>query len=183
MSSVLSPNIFLIGLHSSTAETVLAAGGFCRSSTLYLFYPFLSLMGLATIISPSAVHSRRVPSLGGYAETRGGIVLLVGCFSGMLFGGIHCLGWFQGERLWPEASLAILFAPVSIFLSYCYGALSDHWKFLPSIDSFFGIMVAISSAIYITARIGLIVLMLMNLRSLPAGAYDTVTWTSFIPHY
>jgi hypothetical protein len=129
MSSVLSPNIHLIRLHSSTADTVLAAGGLC-SYTFYLFYPFLSLMGLEPIISPRAVHSRRVPSLGGYAETRGGIILLIGCFSGMLFGGIYCLGWSQGVITWREASLAILFAPASIFLSYGYGTLSDHWKFL-----------------------------------------------------
>ena len=187
MSSVLSSNIFLIRLHSSTADRALAAGGFGRSCTEYLFHPLLSLMGVEATVSPRAVHSRRVPSLGGYAKTRRRvIILLIGCFSGMLFGGIHCLGWFQGEIIWRGASLATLFAPVSISLCYGYAVLSDHWKFLPSTDIVFIIMAVISSAaaaIYITARIGLIVLMLMSLRSLPAGVYDTVAWTSFIPHY
>jgi hypothetical protein len=50
----------------------------------------MSLMGVAPVISPGVVRSHRVPSLGGYTRTRGGIILLVGCFSGMVFGAIHC---------------------------------------------------------------------------------------------
>ncbi|KAG2114963.1 hypothetical protein BD769DRAFT_1488350 [Suillus cothurnatus] len=36
--------------------------------------------------------------------------------------------------------------------------------------------------IYILARISIIVLTLLSLRSLPPGAYDTVAWTKFITH-
>ncbi|KAG2343519.1 hypothetical protein BDR05DRAFT_301548 [Suillus weaverae] len=35
---------------------------------------------------------------------------------------------------------------------------------------------------YIPARLTIIVLMMLSLRSLPPGAYDTVAWTKFIPH-
>ncbi|KAG1814710.1 uncharacterized protein BJ212DRAFT_348473 [Suillus subaureus] len=46
-------------------------------------------------------------------------------------------------------------------------------------------VVPISSHImflYIPARISIIVLMFLSLRSLPPGTYDTVAWTEFIPH-
>jgi len=36
--------------------------------------------------------------------------------------------------------------------------------------------------IYTFARTTLIVLMMLSLRSLPPGAYDTVAWNKFIPH-
>jgi hypothetical protein len=35
---------------------------------------------------------------------------------------------------------------------------------------------------YIPARLTIIVLMMLSLRSLPPGAYDTVVWSEFIPH-
>ncbi|OAX39393.1 hypothetical protein K503DRAFT_799686 [Rhizopogon vinicolor AM-OR11-026] len=55
-----------------------------QSYVYYLIYPFLSLTGYESIISPRAVQSLRVPSLGGYyVETHNGVVLLIGCFSGM----------------------------------------------------------------------------------------------------
>jgi hypothetical protein len=40
----------------------------------------------------------------------------------------------------------------------------------------------IASFIYILARVTLIVLTMLSLRSLPTGIYDTVAWTMFIPH-
>ena len=145
------------------------------------------------IISPRAVHSRRVPSLGGYARTHGGIILLIGCCSGMVFGGIHCAGWHFSfhchaeQTLWRAASLAILCAPVSIILSYIYEVSSAGLRYLPStvhrkIQILLETATWICSFLYIAARITLIVLMLMSLRSLPPGVYDTVAWTKFIPH-
>jgi hypothetical protein len=35
---------------------------------------------------------------------------------------------------------------------------------------------------YIFARLTIIVLMMLSLRSLPPGAYDAVAWSEFIPH-
>jgi len=174
-------SVILTFLHYRIADAMFTANGLC-SYSYYLFYPFLSLMGLEPIISPAAVRARRVPSLGGYAETRGGIILLIGCMSGTLFGAIHCLGW--NDPLWLELSLAVLFAPVSILLSYTYESLDSHLGCLPSIIKiFFRITMAVSCAMYIIARIGLIAYMLASLQWLSPGVYDTVAWTKFIPHY
>ncbi|KAG0692337.1 hypothetical protein DFH29DRAFT_970169 [Suillus ampliporus] len=152
----------------------------------YLVYPFVSVMGFGSPPSPHAVYSRRVPTLGGYGKYHGEVTLLVGCFSGIVFGGIHCLGWnfsFQKhveQILWHWASLAIVCASLYIYLMFCY------WSWLTSINDcnayFLFFTISISSLIYAAARFTLIVLMIQSLRSLPPGVYDTVAWISFVPH-
>ncbi|KAG1741706.1 hypothetical protein EDB19DRAFT_1850904, partial [Suillus lakei] len=145
-------------------------------------YPILTLMGAATFNSPRAVRSRRVPSVGGYDEDGAGrhrtTTLLIGCCSGVVFGAIHCLGWndvFQGnteQLLWRVASLEIVLTPVGIMmLSYfIWGNDSDG-------EVSASVFLVIGALIYIVARVTLIVLLLMSLRSLPPGVYDTVAWT------
>ncbi|KAG1781125.1 hypothetical protein EV702DRAFT_922685, partial [Suillus placidus] len=96
-------------------------------------------------------------------------------FSGAVFGGIHCLGWnglFQGRAIWRVASLAIVSVPVSILLLVCYSAWLNGSN--DTGDAVAGFAILVSSLIYIAARVTLIVLMLMSLRSLPPGVYDTV---------
>ncbi|KAG2098745.1 uncharacterized protein F5147DRAFT_713644 [Suillus discolor] len=148
-------------------------------------YPWMSLMSIEISVSPRAVHSRRVPSQGGYKESNrhDGVRLLIGCFSGAVFGGLHCLGWnvlFQGhaeQMLWRAASLAIASAPVFILLSYGYIIWLDGLH-----QTIVACTVLSSACVYIVARVTLIVLILMGFRSLPPGVYDTVAWTKLIPH-
>ncbi|KAG2029928.1 hypothetical protein BDR03DRAFT_975376 [Suillus americanus] len=151
-----------------------------------LIYPFTSLMGIGVSVSPRAVRFRRVPSLGGYSNyDYATSVRLIGCFSGMVFGAIHCLGWnylFQRPTehvLWHAASLGIAGAPALLFLyvEYWIG-----WR--SSNAGRYIIMCAaiITSFIYVAARVTLLVLIMLSLRTLPLGAYDTVAWTQFIPH-
>jgi len=144
-------------------------------------YPFTTLAGIAPVVSQSDVRSHRAPFLGGYTGVHGGTILLIGCISGILFGGIHCMGWnylFQGQMAWRVASLSIFCAPVYTLVLYSSFALNIY------IPTFLArLMMITSSMVYVIARIGLIVLILMSLRSLPPGAYDTVPWTKFIPHY
>ncbi|OJA10965.1 hypothetical protein AZE42_08484 [Rhizopogon vesiculosus] len=58
-----------------------------------------------------------------------------------------------------------------------------HWKFLPSMEGFVGVVIVISSVAYTAARLTLIVLTVMSFQSLPSGVYNTVAWTKFIPHF
>lgn len=161
----------------------------------HIFYPFVCLMGIVARPSPRAARHRRAPSLGGYKAyefdhiggllTRyrvGKIILLIGCFSGMMFGGIHCLGWnyfFTATQstLWRASSLLVICAPVVIL----FDALSLMHRRRP-LTTIFGLPGQIAALIYITARITLIVLIILSLQSLPTGVYDTVAWTAFIPH-
>jgi hypothetical protein len=135
------------------------------------------------------------------------IVFIIEGFSGMVFGGIHCLGWNSlfprhvEQTLWRVASIGATVGMLAVFL-ICFGlaALLDlvfrlsesdgtsesggisgirecknaHWR---KIVVFLGI-----TNIYCWARLALIVLMMLNLRSLPPGAYYTVAWNKFIPH-
>ncbi|KAG1781117.1 hypothetical protein EV702DRAFT_1073961 [Suillus placidus] len=151
-----------------------------------LIYPFISLMGLEALISHRAASSRRVPSLGGYGKYHARIVILIGCSSGIVFGGIHCLGWnylfqtYTQHMLWRAASLGIACAPVLLFLDLEYGMslgrnVSKYRYFIITVAT-------VSSLIYISSRVALIVLMMLSFRSLPLGVYDTVVWTQFIPH-
>jgi hypothetical protein len=95
--------------------------------TLYTPSTHMGLMGVYVIISPDVVHSRRVPSLACYVDAGGGtIILLIGCLSGMVFGGIHCAGWnFPFQRhaeqvLWRAASPVILRSPIFSLISYMF---------------------------------------------------------------
>jgi hypothetical protein len=152
-----------------------------------ILYPFATLMGMDPMISPGAVRSRRVPSLGGFVETHGGIVLLAGCFSGMMFGTIHCVGWNYflqkptEQVLWHVASLAILCAPMPSLIYYCF--MIPKWFKKLDVDGFFSFVMLLAGFAYIAARLTLIVLIFLSFQSLPPGVYDTVTWTTFIPHF
>ncbi|KAG0695651.1 hypothetical protein DFH29DRAFT_954590 [Suillus ampliporus] len=121
----------------------------------------------------------------------------------MVFGGIHCLGWnflfrrHADQILWRVASLGMALAPLYGFLFLVinvslemlpsrYKRLFDGIKIpdlLTLILACFDISLGcISALIYIPARVTLVVLMILSLRSLPPGVYDTVAWTKFIPH-
>ncbi|KAG1814706.1 uncharacterized protein BJ212DRAFT_348306 [Suillus subaureus] len=120
--------------------------------------------------------------------TRGQIIItIIGGISGVLFGGIHCLGWnflfpiHTEQTLWRVASIAIAYSFGVILSSYFMERLSIRFMRRRSVESqrygIFTLMIY-----YISARLTLIVLMMLSLRSLPPGAYDTVAWTSFFPH-
>ncbi|KAG2120181.1 hypothetical protein BD769DRAFT_1609219 [Suillus cothurnatus] len=131
------------------------------------------------------------------------IIIIIGCISGMAFGVIHCLGWnflfaTHAEKIfWRVASIGM---PFSFSFSLIFYFLFDLYMISEFIRRWLGLThppsmsptsiyrisrTPMSVAIvyyYIPARVSMIVLMFLSLRSLPPGAYDTVTWTKFIPH-
>jgi hypothetical protein len=187
MLSLSLPYIPLILLHSSEATEDYNAAS-------YFFHPIDLLEKILGnhSVSSGVVHSRRVPSLGGYIGILENIIVCIGCFSGMVFGGIHCIAWnflFQRrteQLLWRSACLMILSSLVSV--SICsdpaLSILRRKWKFLDSDSMGFvtGTIFITSCFAYIAARLILVVLIFLSFRSLPPGVYDTVAWTKFIPH-
>ena len=142
-------------------------------------------------VSLGVVHSRRVPSLRGFTYIHENIMVSIGSFSAMVFGGIHCMGWnFLFERhtdqlLWRNACLAVLWSSASISMAYGIVVLSKKWVFLQS-DFMVTLIITIISIgcfAYIGARLILVVLIFLSFRSLAPGTYDTVAWTKFIPHF
>ncbi|KAK7040671.1 hypothetical protein VNI00_009577 [Paramarasmius palmivorus] len=128
-----------------------------------------------------------------------------------LFGAIHCIPWnfqFPTDReqlLWRVSAGGLVALPLTLLVVMCLigvmmftlDAMDRHLdedsRFHETIGgigivgviglgfSSFVICVALPFA-YFTARVILMVLALMELRSLPSSAYQTVQWATFIPH-
>jgi hypothetical protein len=115
--------------------------------------------------------------------------------AGVVFGAIHCVAWsfpFLSHAeafLWRLSSVAITAIPVllvvTLFLGILAGYLleffaSEPWgdragKFIFSFTPLYGLL-------YVAARLTTVVLALINLSSLPPGAFRAVHWTTLLPH-
>ena len=103
------------------------------------------------------------------------------------FGAIHCIAWsfhFLSaieQLLWRVSSLSITCMPAVILLhDLLY--LSGHKMEFPCTVWLFPAFAISSLGLYVLSRFTLMVLALMSLRSLPPGAYQTVSLTNLIPH-
>lgn len=102
------------------------------------------------------------------------------CTFAVGFGAMHCLAWnspFPSPKerlLWRICSVASTALPVPIIIALKYTTNSSWFTLVCSV---FG------PPLYISARIFIIYLAFMSLRVLPASAYQTVTWTNYIPHF
>jgi hypothetical protein len=97
----------------------------------------------------------------------------------MIFGGIHCIAWsfsfptHTEQILWRASSIAIMSIPFFFLVLVLVSS------FVPSI---FGLLFFFSPLFYVFSRLILLILSFISLRSLPASAFYTVRWTTFIPH-
>ncbi|KAK7024603.1 hypothetical protein VNI00_016164 [Paramarasmius palmivorus] len=104
-----------------------------------------------------------------------------------LFGAIHCIPWvFQfpthtEQLLWRISAVAVAVAPIAMgFLHVYVKKLNDSapgW-----IETLSIILAFILSFAYVVFRITLLVIAFTALRDLSPSAYQTVQWTTFIPH-
>ena len=126
-------------------------------------------------------HEDRVPKF--WANTTGeqAIADIIVLAVGVCFGAIHCIAWVfsfptHTELLiWRISSVVITAIPIYISLM----AILSSWPF--SVD-FAIVSVLPAGVLYIIARAVTLVLAFISLRDLPPGAYETVHWTTFIPH-
>ena len=179
LSIIFLPELVFICLHSDSSKA--------NDDTWYtwLFGPFLSLMGSTSVISASAIAAHRVPSVGGYDDSRDYPLILIGCLSGILFGGVHYLGWnfvFQTHTeqiLWRASSLAVTGALAAILLLGTVVVFAPGFLSEDTVLKFHLCM----SFIYVPARFILVGLMALSMRSPPTAIYDTVAWTTYVPHF
>ena len=134
----------------------------------------------------------RVPRF--WADSAGNDVIIADLIMfgiGICFGGIHCIAWIfsfptQAELLiWRISSITITAVPTYIFLMTSLTTWLDHMGFDTAdniVGSIAGIPVLPAGLLYILARVFTLALALTSLRELPRGAFDTVHWTTFIPH-
>ena len=134
-------------------------------------------------------HRDRVPRF--WANSDGGEVVIADLIVigvGVCFGAIHCIAWdflFPAHAellMWRISCVAITAVPVYIFLMVALADFvdkMDHRKFSLTVGVFGALPAGI---LYISARAVTLVLAFISLRELPSGAYETVHWTTFIPH-
>ena len=134
-------------------------------------------------------HEDRVPrfwanSTNSEQEIANVIVVLVG----VCFGAIHCIAWHfsfptHTELLiWRISSIAITTVPIYMTLGLILAALLETIGFNKFADAVGYFSPLFSGILYILARAATLVLAFISLRDLPPGAYETVHWTTFIPH-
>ena len=108
---------------------------------------------------------------------------------GVCFGAIHCIAWHFSSPthtellMWRISSVAITVLPTYIPLMIVFGGLLgtliDSEKIVITVVYFVPLSAGL---LYILARAVTLVLAFTSLRDLPPGAYETVHWTTFIPH-
>ena len=108
---------------------------------------------------------------------------------GVCFGAIHCIAWvfsfptYTELLIWRISSVAITAVPIYIFLVIFLADFLRRMMDLEKSGISVGYFGALSGIIlYILARAITLVLAFTSLRGLPPGAYETVHWTTFIPH-
>ena len=124
-------------------------------------------------------HEDRVPRFWA-DDRRGDCALVADCIVlgvGVCFGAIHCIAWFFSfpthmELLtWRISSVTITVVPIYILLMLM--------GFSHAVN-YFGPLSG--GVLYILGRAVTLVLAFTSLRDLPPGAYETVRWTTFMPH-
>ena len=137
---------------------------------------------------------RRVPA---------GIAMVVG----IIFGGIHCIAWsfsflsIEEANIWRFSAFTITAIPLTVpilaisnsteltkalasclgclhfdFVKYCFRYF---FNFLGYINSWWGIFWLV---MYFLARIALLILPLLAIRSLPSDSLLEIKWSTYIPH-
>ena len=107
---------------------------------------------------------------------------------GVCFGAIHCIAWHfsfptHTELLmWRVSSVAITALPIFISLTVFVSIwlINTYFHKFGITIIYFGPLSG--GILYIIARVVTLVLALTSLRDLPPGAYETVHWTTLMPH-
>jgi hypothetical protein len=120
-------------------------------------------------------------------DLQGSYPLWIETLVGTMFGAIHCAAWNAQFPtavemwMWRSCSSVIVAIPVIIILVGGLIAFTDvNESQLGEAMTTIGLAVSIS--LYVIARLVLIILPLVALRSLPSGAFVDVNWSTYIPH-
>ena len=139
-------------------------------------------------------QERKVPmfwSGGVEATDRGEIVSMRATFGpsilGIAFGIIHCIAWafkFPDDTetiLWVISCVAMMVLPLLTSIACAIFTLKGTINAGMPIALLF-LFLALSTSLYIAARITTIMMAFTTLQSLPSEAFTVVDWTAFIPH-
>ena len=127
----------------------------------------------------------RVPRFWANSDDEQGIADAIVLGVGVCFGAIHCISWgFSFPTLtelliWRVSCVAITAVPIYISLGLLFGFWLADTGFGETVIYF---IPTSGVTLYIVARVVTLALAFTSLRDLPPGAYETVHWTTFIPH-
>ncbi|KAJ7331309.1 hypothetical protein DFH08DRAFT_966333 [Mycena albidolilacea] len=117
--------------------------------------------------------------------------MVITALAGSVFGAIHCAAWNTDfptttqMTMWRSCSALITAAPVVIILSLALIAALYRIPRLATDTAWMSPLLIApvgAFAIYIPARLVLIVLPFLELRSLPLSALEDIDWSRYIPH-
>ena len=167
--------------------------------TLFFLVSFIftAVFGIVTtsFIRPGASHvpSFYAPSTQNDRWSR----MVVFALFGVIFGGLHCIGWtfkfptHPEESLWRSTSVAIaaiplIVAPIDFVLATRLRIHHDDinscakWEKVALL--ILDLVMTILLFVYVPARLSLIAQALALLRSQPESAFTAVDWTKYVPH-
>ncbi|KAA1473511.1 hypothetical protein DENSPDRAFT_278761 [Dentipellis sp. KUC8613] len=98
----------------------------------------------------------------------------------LIFGGWHCVAW---DFAFPSVAELWIWRVCSI-VTMVPGVVITIWLVRGHPEA--GVvkrLMSVNYAVYALSREAIVVLMFIGLRRLPAGVFDTVKWTTFLPHF
>ena len=114
------------------------------------------------------------------AEVLGILLMSV---AGVVFGGIHCAGWFF---IFPSSEEAILWRVCSVVLTGIAFLLPLLFLLTSATEGSFGYLLFFPTIVafiaYVLSRLFLLVEAFISLRHITSGMLALVKWTSFVPH-
>jgi len=150
---------------------------------------FTAVLGIITTstVTPNSLH---VPSF--YSPTTKSdkySCMVVYALFGVIFGGLHCIGWnftfptaFE-QHLWRASSLAITVIPLIVApIDYILENYKLDKGFLKVVRLTLDLIMTILLFIYVLARLTLIGQAFALLRKQPQDAFLAVDWNQYIPH-
>jgi hypothetical protein len=108
---------------------------------------------------------------------------------GVTFGATHFIAWnseFPSRMellLWRVSAIALTALPLNVTIFYGIMEMklaNNMWAMLVSGGVI--LLAPLTSLLYLFTRIATLVIAFTTLRALPADAFKTVDWTTFIPH-
>ena len=169
-------------------------------ATTICFLPFFALFFLFSFIFTAvfgiitsntvAPGASQVPTF--YAPTTNSDKysrMVVFAVFGVIFGGLHCIGWnftyptpFE-QHLWRATSLAITVIPLAVApIDYILDNFELTEGFGRVLRLVLDLIMTILLFVYVPARLSLIAQALALLRTQPETAFLAVDWTQYIPH-
>ena len=121
-----------------------------------------------------------------WSDAQGADMIVLGV--GVCFGAIHCISWgfsfptYTELLMWRVLCVAITAVPIYITLGYFCAARLEKMNLDKFVMPVTLISILPAGMLYILARAITLILAFTSLRDLPPGVYETVHWTTFIPH-